>query len=686
MAENDFKVTKGFKSYVSKPEITDLDPRFLVRGSKNMIIDYANRVISRNGYTLYNQANTGQGGIKSGYLWETSTGGIFDIRVFDTTMEFDWDGLYRPLKNDLYSSAVMFTKVFDTVEKIDQLVFVTGEQKFYTWSGGVSEVSESTATTVKKRGVITASTAISFDAGIPGTVSPTITDSLARFVTEGFAAGQTIYVTGSAANSRVFTVGSVTAGTITLIMPDVLATEAAGPAITVHNGEPTWARARFLTTGTREIEYNGTRYAYTGGESTDTLTGLTGFPVLGPGDRVWQATVSVAHPSPAISGNFYSDYCGVQLNQLILSSASSQEVYGSRNTDYKDYTLTSPRAPADPFKVTLDGPCTFIQAQDNQDQSVNALLFGSGKSATFRLLYQMSQDNTNELVRMVKLKTAESSGLVSRNAIRAISNSVAYVSNEPTFDLIGNIESGIDSRTAPLSDIIKNDFDSYDFQGSDVYYWKRSAYIAVPAEGLFLIYDFMRGLWQPPQYAPIGKWTIIGGWLHGHSSVTNETYRMFDGTSDNGVYIPQVARFAYNNGGRRDRIKNMTEYWTDGYITPNGRLTMKQYLGYEGLEAVKEMQISGSDTDIVVPIEGSRLGDEPLGATPLGGASLSPIPDLPGSEGAFLRFHQDDTMTLVDYKESFVEYSMDTLGGQFAVVAHGSNQYDAGTSLGKIMK
>jgi len=34
MQEDDFQLTKEFKSYVSKPEITDLAPTFLVRGQR----------------------------------------------------------------------------------------------------------------------------------------------------------------------------------------------------------------------------------------------------------------------------------------------------------------------------------------------------------------------------------------------------------------------------------------------------------------------------------------------------------------------------------------------------------------------------------------------------------------------------------------------------------------------------
>lgn len=678
MNPDDFKLTNKFKSYVSKPEITDLAPNYLVRGSKNVLIDYAARVISRNGYTLFGAANDGGSSIKSSYEWDTSTAKSFPVRVYDGRLQFYWNSTWNLLKSGMASSFLEFAKVWDNTEKIDVLLWVLGDANTYKWSGGVAKIASATGTTVTKQGVLTLKTTIAFVAGTAGTVAATITDSAANFLNAGFAAGDTLYVSSSAANSRNFTIGSVTAGVITLIMSDVLTTEVAGPSVTLHNGEPTWAAARFLTAGTRKITYNGVDYAYTGGETTDTLTGLTAFPAVTLGDVAWQTPITLAN-SGAFNANFKQDLIGVTQNQLVLASTKSAEVYGSSIIDYTNFTLTSPRAPGDPFKVTMDNYATCIVSTDNPAQNDSSLVFGGGTSEFFKFDYKMSQDNTNELVRMIKLKTATSSGVIAKGAITPIKKAVAYISREPSLDTIANVESQ-DAQDVPISDLIKDDFDAYDFANAHAKYWKRAIYLALPAEGIVLIYDLMRKLWQPPQYIPIARLAIINDWLHGHSSVSNETYRLFTGTNDNGAYIPQVARFAYNNGGRRDRVKNMDAYWSDGYISPNGLLNLAMNLGFEGSVERKLLTISGADSDIVTPLSGSMLGDEPLGATPIGGATLGVPVGLVGSGGTLLRFYQEDTMSLTDYFESFVEYTMNTLDGQFAIVAHGNNQWDAGTA------
>lgn len=857
MNEDDFKVTKGFESYVAKPEVTDLKPTFLVKPSRNMLIDYAKRVISRNGYTLYRQANTGGKGIKGSYEWDTSTGQQFSMRSYGQYLEFDWNGTYNRLMSNLPSPYLEFAKIFDTTEKIDVLLFVLGDANTYKWSGGVAKVWKSTASTLTKQGVlaaqytstsggsptitigsniwslaahglatgqivqlttsgalptgfipnqnyyvtvinssqfvlsltpissgavplaasgtqsgthtlvlITPTGTISFVADTPGSVAATITDSNANFLNAGFATGDTLSVTGSVSNSRNFLVASVTAGVITLAMNETLVSEAAGPAVTLHNGQPTWASARFLLSANpRQIHYNGVDYTYSGGETTDTLMGVqavgtslgnpavtiatpavvtlaahglingdtvqftttgllptgissetiyypivldantfqlattlggspiatsgsqngthtllrTSFPSVTVGDPVWQTPIVMPNSSD-IDPGFKQDQIGVQLNQLVLGSLKSFQIYGSSITDYRNFKLTSPRVPGDPLAVTMDNYCTCIVPVNNSDQTINSLIFGGGTEDFFTLDFKLSQDNTSELVRMVKLTTAPGAGIYAKNAIGAIKNATVYISREPTLDTFSNIVAPATSKNVPLSDSIKNDFDDYDFTNAHIKYYKRAIYIALPNEGIVLIYDLIRDLWQPPQTLPIARFAIIGDELYGHSSQTNETYKLFDGTNDNGVQISQRARFAYNNGGRRDRLKNMDEYWTDGYITGNGKIDMTMGIGFEGSVALKKTTILGNDSSIVVPQSASSNGQEPLGTNPLGGATSGPLFGLPGANVELLRFWQVDTLSEDDYIEFYVEYGMDTLNGQFAIVAHGCNQWDCGTS------
>lgn len=691
--EEDFNLVQLFASYVNKPEITALSPSFLTAGSQNVLIDYAQRVISRNGYKLYNQINTGKGGIKSSYDWQSSNGFNTNLRAYDHTLEFDWNGAYNALFTNLRSTVMSFAKVLDYAEAQDVLLMVNGDgPHVMRWSGGASKVRSSTASTVTKAGVLTSVTSITFVASInPGTVGATITDANSNFLNAQFAAGDILSITGSTANSSNFTIASVTAGVITLINSDVLVSEAVGQTITMYNQTgPTWKGSRFFSTiSNRAITYQGVSYTYTGGETTDTLTGLTAFPTVNVGDAVWQ-TPDIMTLSGAITTPFplfYPDLIAVQLNEVTLASTKSQIVCGSQNLDYTNYTLTSPRAPGDPFQEPLtNGNATCIVPIDN-DKAIlnvqNTLLFGSGFDAWDQIDFHMSLDNTEELLRIIRYKTAAGSGLLSKDAICSIKNAIVYISREPALDYLGqaNLESPDGRKNVPISDPVKNDFDSYDFTNSDVKYWKRAIYIALPAEGLVLIYDMMRNLWQPPQTIPVSRFSIMNDLLYGHSAITNETYQLFVGTDDNGVAIEQIATFAYNNGGTRSRIKNLTEYWSDGYISANGELDYTIFFGFNGALGSATCSILGNDASVVITGGANPLGNSPLGEDPLGGDTLSPTLEFPGAGIPLQRFYQIDTCTPVDYTEHYVQYTMNTLGGQFAIVAHGTNQFDAATAL-----
>lgn len=775
-----FGLVEGFAGYFSKPDITAITPNYLVPPSKNVYVDYGLRAISRPGYILYNQANTGGSGMVGSYEWETSTTPDYSLRTYGTSLEFDWNGTYNSLLSNIQNPNVEFAKVLDFNEQQDVLLFVLGNSFIYRWSGGATKVRSSTTTTLTKQGVLgsqltqlgtftvtvaspgvfsmtntlvagnvvqffttgalptgilpltnyyvistglsssqfevsttlggsavntsgsqsgthtvylvnnTNGASISFTASpTPGTAAATISDSNNNFLNAGFAAGDSLTVTGSANNDGNYVIASVVAGKISLEMSNTLITEAVGQSIVLYNQTgPTWKSARFFSTiSGRAIIYKGVVYAYTGGENTDTLTGLSSFPAVTAGDVTWQQVATIPLPSAITTPfpGFYPNLIGVQLNMVYLGSTSSQMIFGSAANDYTNYTLTSPRAQGDPMQEPLtSGPATCIIPVDTNAQILNvqsSLVFGAGIDAFDQIDFHMSADNTEELARIIRYKTATSAGLISKDAICPIKNNTVYISREPALDSLSesNLESPDGKKNVPISDPIKNDFDSYNFQGAHIKYWKRAIWIALPAEGLVLMYDMMRNIWQPPFTIPVSRLAIINDWLYGHSAVTNETYRLWTGTNDNGSPIRQIARCAYNNGGRRDRLKNFSTYWTDGYISSNGVLALNLYYGYAGSLAKLSLPIYGNDTAIVTGRTASPFGRQQFGLAQFGGGD----PNSPGGlqeNSALLRFEQMNTVPAIDHFEHFAEYQMNTLDGQFAVVAHGADTWDASTS------
>lgn len=101
----------------------------------------------------------------------------------------------------------------------------------------------------------------------------TITDSGNGFLTAGFQAGDQITVSGSASNDGTYVIASVTAGTITLLARNDLATEAAGATVqivapkTVPDGVAVTVKAKNANTGVIHISDSTEKALNTSGGS-----------------------------------------------------------------------------------------------------------------------------------------------------------------------------------------------------------------------------------------------------------------------------------------------------------------------------------------------------------------------------------------------------------------------------------
>lgn len=688
---NDFTLTNKFLGYASSPELTNMNVEYLASGSKNMLIDWANRVVTRAGMALYGAAagvNTGP--VRSSYEWDTSVTKQTSLRShydFDLggVLDFSYLSNYYTLKSGLSGVDIEFAEWWDATERISRLLFVLGDKKIYDWGGGVATVQSNTANTITLQGVMTAKATIAFVAGTAGTVAATITDSASGFLTAGFAVGNIISVTGSAANSRNFQIGSVTAGTITLIMANILTSEAAGPAISISNGIPSWnaAGAGFLKAdANRKVLINGVEYAYSGGEDTDTITGLAGLPIFAVGTLVTQSVISHANPG-AIDAFFNNDFIGIEDNQVWLGSKISRNVFIAQNTDFTNFTVPAIRAPGDPGIARLDNYTTKIITLDNTELSasnsnLSAAIVCGGNSDFVRLEFRMTADNTKEIIKGRKMKSSALSGIIGRGAICNTHEGTAYISSEPVIDFLERVES---RDHKPLSDLIRPDLQSYDLTDVHMAYTSRAITIAIPRMGIVLIYDLLRNLWHPPQYfsVPISRIGVLrDGSIIGHSAISAETYTLFTGTNDLGNAISFVANFPYMNRGRSSEFK-FVRYYTDGYITANGELALGILYGFAGKTGIGSKTILGTEPKTVQQAGGVGLGQNPLGFNPFGGAPLAAQVNL-------LRFALVHKFPLFRATETQTSYSMSTLDGQFAIVAHGpafTDEYE-GTLLAGI--
>lgn len=665
----EFKLTSDFKGYQSKKDMTNVDSGFLVQGSQNVLVNDGEKISVRRGYTIDGATNSSLTPIKEACDWFTSTSIEHHLRSYQDELEYRYVSpttgvaTWRRLANS-FGEAVnfKFAPWWSSTESKDLLLFVNGDSNIRMWSGGVTEMLSATASTITKKYIMTAST-IAFVSGSPAT----ITDSAGAFLTTGFQAGDVIVVTGSTANSKTFTIGSVTADTITLVTSNTLTSEPVGTSITISvDGKGTWAEQRFLVSGTRQIVINGTTYTYTGGESTGTLTGVTPSPALEATGSIVHQAIRVTATTPA--SGVSNDVIHVNKNQVYIGDTNRRDVYVSKTTDYTSYTFSSPRIPGDGALLTLDNRVVGFESQDD-----GTVFISAGTSDWYQTQFDLSSDNTKELLSIKKLKSGASQGALSQALIGKAKNKIVYVSNEPTFDTLGRIENIDTPQAVPYSDPIKNEFSSYNKSDGHVFYFRNQVFIAFPAEGLVLIYDYQKEYWQPPQTLPVKRFSVIGGELYGHSSVTPETFKLFDSTttSDRGNAINAVATFPYRSFEKRAWQKSFDEYYSEGYISSNTDIEVLYKYDFSGFRSDKTKFIHGDDNNIIFNASpDNSLGKQPLGKQPLGTVILDNESLLMGSRRKFRIIHELNKVNCYEYS---VSYSSNQEDADWELLAHGPN-------------
>lgn len=423
----------------------------------------------------------------------------------------------------------------------------------------------------------------------------------------------------------------------------------------------TWAELGFISDGTnydKKIVINGTTYTYTGGETTHTLTGVSPDPSSELADSIAIQAVSTIANKPAAGTN--NDLISVLYNQLYIGDNRQRTVYVSKQNDFNTWSFSSPRLPGEGALFTLDAvPKGFVVQED-------VMYITAGKGFWYKTLFQLSSDLTKESLTIKRLKTSPLQAAKSQGSITNIKNDVVFLSNEPTIDTLGRLENIETPQSKALSDAIKPTLEGYNTDNADMKFWRNNLYVALPNESLILVYNFEKKFWEAPQVLPISKLAIIGGWLYGHSNAVPETYKLFTGHNDNGNPIDAIAKFSYENGGKRYWQKGFDESYKEGYISSNTKLKHQMNLDYDGFVSVLEDEIDGSNNKYLFqPITSGSLGKNSLGKKPLAGQK-NLTSELP-------KFRKIMTHKKQDYFEMQHIFSSNQIDADWEVLCFGQN-------------
>jgi len=591
--------------YNTSQESSNADTRLLIAGSKNVQIDFQKKVKIRSGYTRLGAANTALTEVRNAWTWFTSTGTVIAQRFYDDELE-------------MYLGTIDGT-VIDAWTRISSGWSTTAKMRSTTWFDSVENTD-------------------------------------LQLMVQGDA---NIYEY----NGAIAIVDSVTGTTIT------------------KTSTTTFAQNRFYTTRNKTVVCvrTGTEYTYTGGETTTTLTGIADTTGLIAGDILVQKVVTnFNEPVAGHTNHFIYTF----ENQVVIGSNDDEEVYISKNTDFKDYSFSAPRIAGEGALFTIEDRPTAIT-------SLGKLLLVFSRSSVVKAHFEEIAVSTTlaETLKVDKLFTGLNQGALNQETMIQIGNSLAYISNEPAVRIIDSPENltGINPKT--FSNPIKPDFDAEDWDNSFGIWYKNMLIFTSSVNSRMYMLNFVEDadgktfrFWNPPQTLPVGAMSIIdsgdGLLLHGHSNSIPESYLLFDGASD-GQYpnmpvedklpIHAIAKYAYNDLGKRADLKNFDEYYVEGEITPNTTdLLLDINYDFDGNTQVIEKTIDGSDNDI---LEGSvgfnSLAQQSLSLNPLGGLLNAPT-DARKFRVTF-EIAKEDFFTIDD------TYSTNEVDRYWAIISRGSN-------------
>lgn len=439
------------------------------------------------------------------------------------------------------------------------------------------------------------------------------------------------------------------------------------------SGTDTWEDAGFyVSTTPRSVVINGNTYAYTGGETTVTITGVSPDPSgEAVGSVIHQALAGTAVSAmTGITATFKPNLIKVLNNQIFLASTTSSVLWISMVNDYTNYSSSTPRQTGEGASLILDSQIVGLDPQEN------FMYVTAGQDLWYNVNFELQTSTvgvTYEQVNALPLKTGRRQAAISQAALSHMKNNIIVITQETTIDTFGRVETSLATpQQTNISDPIKLDIDSYDFTDCSIAYHRMYIYVAVPKEGLVLMYSLTTKSWEAPQTLPISRFYVVDGELYGHSYSTFESYKLFTGYADrvysgfNGFPIAANWVFSYQNFGSRFAFKRATKAYAEGYINSNTTLTMTVTYELDGCKTVKTFELDGSN-DQFVCISGAEgsLGKESLGKLKLGGDIIASINGLPP------KYRWFPTFTNTDFFECSIGFSVLGTDNRMELIAFG---------------
>jgi len=448
-------------------------------------------------------------------------------------------------------------------------------------------------------------------------------------------------------------------------------------------GSTSWQQAGFSTTsGEKTIVINGTTYTYTGGESTTTLTGVTPNPTgEANGSTVLQAVQTTSN-KPA--SGFNNDFIKIINNQVYVGSYTSRLCYISKSTDFKDYTVPTPRANGDPELLTLDDTLKGIGVRQG-----NAHIgIGSDRWAVISFNdITVGTDLTQQTKVDVKPVALQQAPLA-HEFIANVGDNLVYLAQDQQLRAFGDFNNLFVSGYPSYSQEIATELASEDFDGGALSCIGEFTYLCAPNTGNVWLFQVRQTvdnagnvvserLWHSPFVWSITNILNRDGTIIGFSNANPQIYQMWgtnqwydDSPSDEELPYQCTLALSYRTLNRRQGLQSFNKLFTEGYMTTG-----------TPLNCVINYDYQGSTNSIIVPINSITrptrffqtiphvLGDESLGEDILGNEFSS----LDESLDLFPKFKNINSVAVTNCFEYQPIYETNDANARWEILAVGTN-------------
>lgn len=465
----------------------------------------------------------------------------------------------------------IFDSLWDNDEKIDELIFVRGDEFVFNWFGGIVKVASTTGSTITKLGDETWGES-GFYAGLNG----------------GADGQKKIYIDGVMYRYT----GGVGTTTLTGVTPDpssITADSVVIQSVIVNNVPDVEAyRYDFVKIINNQAWYGSysSRIIYI---SADTNAG----GVLGFLNLV-DLTTHVYGDADSIILDNQAKGIGVQ-DGFVIIFAGENDMYVVTPNQNVTYTYTG-----------TDGLARF-NFQKIQKKQLNGL------SAT--LGHEFIDNMNGSLVWVDQKNQLRAQGSFANiDAIIPTTLSLAVESELSEDDFTGGhlkVIGSIAYITAP----------------NNARDWMYEVRERIDETGQII----SERLWHPPQIRGISRFSVIDGILYGHSNANPQIYQIWDTdqwfdddpSEEEIPYIP-VIRLAYQNHGRRQGQITFDSIYLEGYMAEGFDLRGSVFFDYRGFGGIRDISVS-NDTNLArffTGLDAPTLGDSSPGDNPFGDGIL----------------------------------------------------------------